>query len=100
MKKKYPYARWVADKLRWYPKEKLQEMRGVYYSTSGKIAHYDEYAKWCRELGYDYDDSPEGYWDSKVRDWHNPLGILMGLSGILMWFVATIIGSSTGQIKR
>lgn len=100
MRKKYQYARWVSDKLNGVSNERKQEIRGAYYSNSGRVAHYDEYAKWCRDLGYDYDDSPEGYWESKTLEWHNPVGILMGLTGVLMWFIAMIVGGSTGQIKR
>ena len=97
---KYQYARWVSDKMKHTPKELQSERRGAYFSNSGRIAHYDEYAKWCRLWGYDYDDSPEGYWDSKTKVWHKPAGILMGLSGVLMWLVASIVSGSTGQTRR
>lgn len=100
MNKKYPYARWVSDKLKDATAERKQEIRGAHYSDSGRVAHYDEYARWCRQLGYDYDDSPEGYWDSKIKDWHQPTGILMAITGVFMWFIAMVIGGSTGQTKR
>jgi hypothetical protein len=100
MRKKYQYARWVADKMKHASNERKQEIRGAYYSNSGRVEHYDEYAKWCRDLGYDYDDSPEGYWDSKIKDWHQPTGILMAITGVFLGFIALVIGGSTGQAKK
>ena len=99
MAKRYPYARWVSDKLRHVPKELQTEGRGLYYSDTGRISHYDEYAKWCRLWGHDYDDSPDGYWDAKTQPWHNPAGVALGLSGVVFWLVSAIVGGSTGQKK-
>jgi hypothetical protein len=100
MRKRYPYARWVDDRIKHVPNEMLQEKRGAYYSNSGRIAHYDEYAKWCRLWGYEYDNAPDGYWDDKTKKWHTPAGVLMGSVGIMAWFLLSIIGGATGKMDR
>jgi hypothetical protein len=100
MRKRYPYARWVDDRIKHTPKEMLQEKRGAYYSSSGRVAHYDEYAKWCRLWGYEYDNAPEGYWDAKTKNWHTYAGTAMGALGVMAWFLLSIVAGSTGQQKR
>lgn len=100
MAKKYPYARWVADKMRGLEADSLQAVRNKYYSDTGRIENYDDYARWCRLFGYDYDDSPEGYWESKFLPWHKPAGIVMGAIGVMTWLVLQIITDSTGRMDR
>ena len=100
MRKRYPYARWVDDRLKHVSRENKAEKRGAYYSNTGRVAHYEEYAKWCRLWGYYYDDSPEGYWDAKTKAWHPYAGTLLGSAGILAWLVLSIVGGATGQTRR
>lgn len=77
MTKKLPYAAWVNIKLKPLSKEHQQELRGGYYSNSGKIKQYDAYKAYCKDNGFDYDPAPDGYWESKEEPWHKPAGWAM-----------------------
>lgn len=93
----YRYARWVSDKLKGLEPEVAQQVRDKYYSDSGRIAHYDEYARFCRLFGYSYDDSPDGYWESKIQSWHKPTGYLLGLTGVISWFSLSLVTGFLGR---
>jgi hypothetical protein len=100
MAKKYPYARWANDRIKKVIPEEQQSARARYFSDSGRIQHYDEYARWSRLFGYDFDDNPEGYWESKFLPWHKPTGILLGALGTMTWLLLQVIAGSTGRKER
>lgn len=100
MADKFTYAAWVAMELRDKELSADQDARAQYWSNSGKIAKYDEYLAYCKEHKLKADNPPEGYWESKEEPWHKPTGIAMGLTGILIWFVAKVIGGAVGPSRR
>ena len=100
MSNRLPYAGWVAYTLREAGKENDQAERGKYFSNTGRIDNYDNYVAFCKSEKKQYDSPPDGYWESKEKPWHKPTGIAMGLTGILLWFIAGVIGGSTGQSRQ
>lgn len=99
MAEKFTYAAWVAMELRDKELSADQDARAQYWSNSGKIAKYDEYREYCKLNKLQPDNPPEGYWESKEEPWHKPVGIAMGMTGILVWFIAGIIGGASGQSR-
>ena len=100
MSNKMPYAGWVAMTLRDNGDQDNQEARAKYWTDSGKVEFYDQYVAFCKQEKKKHDPPPEGYWESKEKPWHKPTGILMGLTGILVWVTSGIIGGSTGQVRK
>lgn len=96
---KLTYAAYAAMKLRDAGLENDQAARESYWSRSGKIARYDEYRAYCKQEKRQPDNPPEGYWESKEEPWHKPVGIGIGLMGILGWFLIGIIGGATGRSR-
>ena len=97
---KLPYAGYVSMTLRSEGKEKDQEAREAYFSTSGRIASYDLYKDYCKRNKFTPDSPPDGYWESKQEPWHKPTGIAIGLLGILLWFIGGVAAGSAGQRGR
>ena len=97
MAKKLSYSAWARMQIDAYSPERQQDVRKSYYSDSGKINRYDAYKTHCKQRGYDFDAPPEGYWESKEEPWHKPTGILIGLSTVLLWFLTSLLGGTTGR---
>lgn len=100
MAKHLPYAAWVRKRLEGLPEERRQAARSGYYSDSGRIANWETYRADCKAMGYDYDNPPEGYWESKEQPWHKAAGYAMGLVGLFLWFMAQVIAGSTGMKRK
>lgn len=94
---RYPYAKWATMRVMQNSPEYQQRERDKYFSNTGRIEYYDEYARYCRLFGYEYDNCPDGYWDSKMKSWHKPFGAIMGTIGIMFWFIFSVTVSSTGR---
>lgn len=77
MRKKLPYPAWVNIQLKPLTKEHQQELRGNYFSNSGRVKQYDNYKAYCKANSFEYDSPPEGYWESKEEPWHKPAGWAM-----------------------
>lgn len=97
---RYAYARWANDRIKRNSPEYQEEIRKTYFSPQGKIGRYDEYAKWCRVMGYDFDDNPEGYWEYKAGSLDKGTGYLLGAIGVLVWFVMSLVTGSTGRKEQ
>lgn len=94
---KYAYTRWANDNLKNLPEAQEQEARKSYFSPEAKVRRYDEYAKWARANGYDFDNSPDGYWEYKLNGPTKPLGYLLGLLGIVAWFSLSLVTGFLGR---
>lgn len=100
-KDRMPYARWVDYRLKNISPEHLKDARNAYWSNRGRVAKYDAYKDYCKLYGYDYDPAPNGYWESKEKAWHKPTGILMGLTGVWLSFIASLaLGSVRSKGKE
>lgn len=80
-------------KLKPLTKEHQQELRGKYFSNSGKVKQYDAYKSYCKQHGYEPDSAPEGYWESKEEPWHKPAGWGMVIAGYLGMMLVSAMGS-------
>ena len=100
MAKKLTYAGWVSIKLKPLTKEHQQELRGSYFSNTGKIKQYDNYKTYCKTNGFDYDSPPEGYWESKEEPWHKPAGWGMVVGGYLGMMLLSAMGSGIRTRRR
>jgi hypothetical protein len=97
MAKRLPYSAWARMQLEIYPEEVRQKYRASYFSDSWKIKQYDRYREDCKRRNLDFDMPPEGYWDTKKTSWDKPLSYAIGGMGVLTWFLASIVGGSTGR---
>ena len=93
MRKKLPYPAWVNIQLSPLTKEHQQELRGNYFSNSGRVKQYDKYKAYCKANSFEYDSPPEGYWESKEEPWHKPAGLGMIAAGYLGMMLLSAMGS-------
>lgn len=96
MTKKLTYAGYVSQKIKPFSKEQQQELRGLYFSNSGKIKQYDTYKAYCKEHKLDYDSPPDGYWESKEEPWHKPAGWAMVIGAYALMALG---GAATSGIR-
>lgn len=99
-KKKLPYAAWARIDMAFIPEDKQQAYRHNWFSDTGKAKKYDQYREYCKRKGYDYDNPPAKYWESKEEPWHSPAGVAIGLMGVLVWFLTALVAGSTGKRER
>ena len=91
------YAAWASKKIRAMPKAQQQTRRGGYYSPTGRINNYDNYRADAKAELYSFEKPPEGYWESKEKPWHKPVGFMAGGLGVFIYFLFGIVLRSTGQ---
>lgn len=96
-KKKLPYSAWARMDMAWISDNEKQLYRHNWFSDSGKAKKYDLYREYAKLKGMDYDNPPDNYWEEKDRPWHGAAGAVMGLTGVLAWFLTQLIAGSTGQ---
>jgi len=100
MPKKLAYSAWARMDMAWLPDEQKQALRHNWFSDSGKAKKYDLYKESAKFQGFDYDNPPESYWKQKEQGWHGIAGVFIGMLGVLGYFLAQMVGNSTGQGKR
>ena len=100
MSKKLPYAAYVRIMLEPLTKEHQQELRGSFFSDTGRVKQYDNYKKYCIDNNYEHDPAPDGYWESKEEPWHKPAGYGMIVGGYLGMMFLSAMGSGIRTRKR
>ena len=100
MAKKLPYAGYVRIMLEPLTPEHQQELRGSFFSDSGRVKQYDNYKAYCKQHGFDYDPAPDGYWEAKEEPWHKPAGWGMIAAGYLGMMLLSAMGSGIRTRKR
>lgn len=100
MKKRLAYAGWARIVLDQLTPEHQQELRGSFYSDEGRIKRYDSYKKYCQENNFEYEDAPDGYWESKEESWHKPAGVAMIVGGYLGMMLLSAMGSGVRTRNR
>lgn len=100
MAKKLPYAGWVRITLEPLTPEHQQELRGSFFSDTGRVKQYDNYKKYCIDNNYEYDGTPDGYWEAKEEPWHKPVGWGMVATGYLGMMLLSAMGSGIRTRRR
>ncbi len=100
MSKQLPYAAWVRITLEPLTPEHQQELRGSFFSDTGRIKRYDAYKAYCVEKGYKYDPAPDGYWEAKEEPWHKPAGVAMIVGGYVGMMLLSAMGSGIRTRNR
>ena len=96
---KLPYAGWATMQLRSYYLLDDQDARKNLFSPSGKIKNYPYYVAYCARNKYEPDNPPPGYVPPIS---HGATAALVGVGfmATIGWFLAGVIGSGTGRMKR